>query len=113
MSLSFFDTDHEIIKVSNCDQAGNAKPRVHSLATHALLSTEIFVVLDTHLVCLCLCNHRHVFNILTSHRTGDSLTILKYCARHMSDHSLGSQFSQKMAGPWQSFRFGATSLRCL
>jgi len=46
MALSFFNENYEIIKVEN---GYNAKyiPRDASLAAHALLSKEVFTVLDT------------------------------------------------------------------
>lgn len=46
MALSFFNENYEIIKVEN---GYNAKyiPRDASLAAHALLSKEVFTILDT------------------------------------------------------------------
>ena len=46
MALSFFDANYEIIKVEN---GYNAKfiPRDISLAAHAMLSKEVFTILDT------------------------------------------------------------------
>lgn len=45
-AISFFDGQYEIFKAEN-GYNRRSIPRVTSIAAHAILSTDVFVVLDT------------------------------------------------------------------
>jgi hypothetical protein len=71
-TFSIFNSEYEVFK-AELGYNGNQTPRSTSIAAHALLSTDVFVVLDTKQVGRLTSSQIHE---LTFFRTGDSRGIL-------------------------------------